>query len=399
MIIPVMGFAQTDSDYSNLLQFLKGDGAFEKWFMEVFTKLDNSVQDSVQGSALVGRAIGGLGALMYLGYMGWQMAAGDREWEITPMLKPILIGFTLVYWTGFVNLIQAPFEAIAQPGIAIFSDIESEVNDLRVQRFKKQQQLLDAVIKLKAEEDAKQEIINNTNEDADDSWYDISDGIDKLIQPIKEWSIRMDFQLQKLVAEIIEFLCLSILRVCVYLIFFIQKIWAYILIILGPIAVGMALVPGFENSLYSWVSKFININLYTFVAYTVINIGQQLIASGYTMEIERYDTLLTNGTITNLDALMLYVSNSGMIYNQLFTCVAYIVTGIGVLMTPTIADTIVTAGGAGAMTKMKSAAGKVASSAKAAVLAVKTGGATAVKSAAAGSASGRVNSAMNNKKK
>ena len=395
--LPIMGFSQTDSDYSNLLQFLKGDGAFEKWFMEVFTKLDNSVQDSAQGSALVGKAIGGLGALMYLGYMGWQMAAGDREWEITPMLKPILIGFTLVYWSGFVSMIQAPFEAIAEPGISIFSDIESEVNDLRIERFKKQQQLLDAVIKLRAEEDAKQDVIDNTGKDADDSWFDISEGLDKLIQPIKEWSIRMEFQMQKLVAELIEFVCLSILRVCVYLIFFIQKIWAYILIVLGPIAVGMALIPGFENSLYSWVSKFININLYTFVAYTIINIGQQLIASGYEMEIERYDTLLTNGTITNLDALLVYVSNSGMIYNQLFTCVAYIVTGIGVLMTPTIADTIVTAGGAGAMTKMKSAAGKMASSAKAAVLAVKTGGASAVKSAAAGSASSRVNSAMNNK--
>ena len=339
---------------------------------------------------------------MYLGYMGWQMAAGDREWEITPMLKPILIGFTLVYWSGFVNLIQAPFEAIAQPGIAIFSDIESEVNDLRVQRFKKQQQLLDAVIKLNAEEDAKQEVINNTSQNADDSWFDVSEGLEKLIQPIKEWQIRMQFQMQKLVAEVIEFVCLSILRICVYLIFFIQKIWAYILIILGPIAVGMALVPGFENSLYSWVSKFININLYTFVAYTIINIGQQLIASGYTMEIERYDTLLSNGTITNLDALMVYVSNSGMIYNQLFTCVAYIVTGIGVLMTPTIADTIVTAGGAGAMTKMKSAAGKMASSAKTAVLTTKTGGASTVaaatKSASAGSASGRVQEAMKNGK-
>ena len=403
IVLPIMGFSQTDSDYSNLLQFLKGDGAFEKWFMEVFTKLDNSVQDSAQGSALVGKAIGGLGALMYLGYMGWQMAAGDREWEITPMLKPILIGFTLVYWSGFVNLIQAPFEAIAQPGIAIFSDIESEVNDLRVQRFKKQQQLLDAVIKLNAEEDAKQEVINNTSQNADDSWFDVSEGLDKLIQPIKEWQIRMQFQMQKLVAEVIEFVCLSILRICVYLIFFIQKIWAYILIILGPIAVGMALVPGFENSFYSWVSKFININLYTFVAYTIINIGQQLIASGYTMEIERYDTLLSNGTITNLDALMVYVSNSGMIYNQLFTCVAYIVTGIGVLMTPTIADTIVTAGGAGAMTKMKSAAGKMASSAKTAVLTTKTGGASTVassaaKSAAAGSASGMVKNAMKNSK-
>jgi hypothetical protein len=397
-----MGFAQTDSDYSNLLQFLKGDGAFEKWFMEVFTKLDNSVQNSAAGSALVGKAIGGLGALMYLGYMGWQMAAGDREWEITPMLKPILIGFTLVYWSGFVSLIQAPFEAIAEPGISIFSEIESEVNDLRVERFKKQQQLLDAVIKLKAEEDAKQEVIENTTEDADDSWYDISEGLDKLIQPIKEWSIRMEFQMQKLVAELIEFVCLSILRVCVYLIFFIQKIWAYILIILGPIAVGMALIPGFENSLYSWVSKFININLYTFVAYTIINIGQQLIASGYEMEIERYDTLLSNGTITNLDALMVYVSNSGMIYNQLFTCVAYVVTGIGVLMTPTIADSIVSAGGAGAMTKMKSAAGKMAGSAKTAILAAKTGGtsvaAAIAKNAVAGSASGRVQDAMKNGK-
>jgi hypothetical protein len=95
---------------------------------------------------------------------------------------------------------------------------------------------------------------------------------------------------------------------------------------------------------------------------------------------------------------MVYVSNSGMIYNQLFTCVAYIVTGIGVLMTPTIADSIVSAGGAGAMTKMKNAAGKVASSAKTAVMAVKTGGVSAVKSAAAGSASGRVEKAMKNGK-
>ena len=71
-------------------------------------------------------------------------------------------------------------------------------------------------------------------------------------------------------------------------------------------------------------------------------------------------------------------------------------------MTPTIADTIVTAGGAGAMTKMKSAAAKMAGSAKTAVLTAKTGGASVVvaatKSAAAGSASGRVSSAMKNGK-
>jgi hypothetical protein len=35
---------------------LKGDGAFEKWFMEVFTKLDTSIQDSASDAALVGKA-------------------------------------------------------------------------------------------------------------------------------------------------------------------------------------------------------------------------------------------------------------------------------------------------------------------------------------------------------
>jgi hypothetical protein len=85
----------------------------------------------------------------------------------------------------------------------------------------------------------------------------------------------MDFKTQKWTAEVLEAISLTILRVCVYLIFFIQKIWAYVLITLGPIAVGMSLIPGFESSLQNWISKFININLYTFVAYTIINIGQQ----------------------------------------------------------------------------------------------------------------------------
>ena len=161
----------------------------------------------------------------------------------------------------------------------------------------------------------------------------------------------------------------------------------------------MALVPGFENSLYNWIAKFININLYTFIAYTIINIGQQLIASGYTMEIERLSLLVTEqGVVDDIDALLLYMTGSGIIYNQLFTVVAYAVTGIGVLMTPTIADTIVTAGGSGAMTKVKNAGAKIMSGAKTAVIAAKTGGASAVaaaaKSTASAGASNRVKNAM-----
>ncbi|WMC07784.1 MAG: plasmid transfer protein [Elizabethkingia anophelis] len=353
-------FGQTNTNYNQLLQFLKGDGAFEKWFMEVFTKLDTQINDNATSASFLGRSIGGFGALCYLGYLGWQMAAGDRQWEITPMLRPIFIGFMLTNWVYFTQMIKYPFEKLAEPSQSIFQDIEKQVNDVRVKRFEKQNQLLEALIKKKAEEDAKSETIDKMGEKSDSSWFDLSDQFDKLIAPIKEFQIRMNFEMQKLVADLIEAVALTILRVCTYLVFFIQKIWVYILITLGPIAVGISIIPGFESAMTNWVSKFINVNLYTFVAYTIINIGQQLIISGYQMEIDRYDLLIQNGAIVDYNMLLVYIQSNGMIHTVLFPCVAYIVTGIGVLMTPTIADTIVSAGGAGAMTKAKAAGGKIA---------------------------------------
>ncbi|MCL1663417.1 hypothetical protein M2T78_04080 [Elizabethkingia ursingii] len=365
VLAPMLMFGQTNTNYNQLLQFLKGDGAFEKWFMEVFTKLDTQINDNATSASFLGRSIGGFGALCYLGYLGWQMAAGDRQWEITPMLRPIFIGFMLTNWVYFTQMIKYPFEKLAEPSQSIFQDIEKQVNDVRVKRFEKQNQLLEALIKYKADEQAKQQTIDNLEKSTDGGILSsvggkIGEGIDKLIAPIKEFQIRMNFEIQKLVADLIEGVALTILRVCTYLVFFIQKIWVYILITLGPIAVGISIIPGFESAMTNWVSKFINVNLYTFVAYTIINIGQQLIISGYQMEIDRYDLLIQNGAIVDYNMLLVYIQSNGMIHTVLFPCVAYIVTGIGVLMTPTIADTIVSAGGAGAMTKAKAAGGKIA---------------------------------------
>lgn len=372
LMLPALGFAQTGNSVNSLLQFLKGDGAFERWYMEVFTQLDTDIQSNAIAASMLGRTIGGLGTLMYLGYLGFQMQEGSRPWEVTPMIRPIIIGMILLHWVSFYQMIQYPLQKLAQPSKDVFVSIEKQANDIRVKRFEKQTQLLEFLIKQKAEEEAKQKEIE-INEDK--GFGDrIIEGMSQLFTPIQEWMIRMDFQLQKLIAEVIEAVSLTILRVCTYLIFFIQKIWSYVLIVLGPVAVGLSLIPGFESSFQNWVAKFININLYTFVSYTIINIGQQLIISGYQLEIERYDLLLSNGTVTDLNMLAAYISNNGMIHTVLFPCVAYIVTGIGVLMTPTIADSIVSAGGAGIMTKGKSAAGKVMASGKAAGTAVATGG-------------------------
>ena len=380
-LVPTIVFGQTGdtASYNKLLQFLKGDGAFEKWFMEAFTKLDTTMAAQSAGAVMLGQAIGGFGALCYMGYLGWQMQEGARPWEVTPMIRPTIIAFILMYWGAFTSMIQYPLQSLAEPGIALFQDIEKDANDLRVERFKKQNQILEVLIKTQAEEEAKQETLDKLEGKADDSWYDID--VDKLLAPAKEWYMKMEFKIQKTLAEIIEAVSLTILRVCTYLIFFIQKIWSYVLIILGPIAIGMSLIPGFENSFSNWVTKFININLYTFITYTIINIGQQLIMSGYQMELDRYALIIDSGGVADMNTLRVYVQNSGMMYTALFPAVAYIVTGIGILMVPSIADSIVSAGGAGIMSKGKAAGGTVASVGRAATAAAAGGAAGAITAA------------------
>ena len=372
-LVPTIVFGQTNdtASYNKLLQFLKGDGAFEKWFMEAFTKLDTTMAAQSAGAVMLGQAIGGFGALCYMGYLGWQMQEGARPWEVTPMIRPTIIAFILMYWGAFTSMIQYPLQSLAEPGIALFQNIEEDANDLRIERFKKQNQILEILIKTQAEEEAKQETLDKLEKKADDSWYDID--VDKLLAPAKEWYMKMEFKIQKTLSEIIEAVSLTILRVCTYLIFFIQKIWSYVLLVLGPIAVGMSLIPGFENSFNNWVTKFININLYTFIIYTIINIGQQLIMSGYQMELDRYALIIDSAGVADMNTLRVYVQNSGMMYTALFPCVAYIITGIGILMVPSIADSIVSAGGAGIMSKGKAAGGTVASAGRAATAAAAGG--------------------------
>jgi len=307
------------------------------------------------------------------------MQEGARPWEVTPMIRPTIIAFILMYWGAFTSMIQYPLQSLAEPGIALFQDIEKDANDLRIERFKKQNQILEILIKTQAEEEAKQETLDKLEKKADDSWYDID--VDKLLAPAKEWYMKMEFKIQKTLSEIIEAVSLTILRVCTYLIFFIQKIWSYVLLVLGPIAVGMSLIPGFENSFNNWVTKFININLYSFIIYTIINIGQQLIMSGYQMELDRYALIIDSGGVADMNTLRVYVQNSGMMYTALFPCVAYIITGIGVLMVPSIADSIVSAGGAGIMSKGKAAGGAVASVGRAATAAAAGGAAGAITAA------------------
>lgn len=382
-LVPILMFASGNGESGNqALQFLKGDGAIEQWFLNAFAEMEPKIDAQASKAASLGKAIGGIGALMYFGYLGWQMQEGSRPWEVTPLIRPVIIGFILMNWVPFTQMIKVPFEKLASPSLSMFNDLEKRTNDLRVKRYELQRKIVDKAFTIEAEQEVDEAKENTQKEDGifDKISNTVSEQWKQLIISIKKLRLQTTTGLQNLMGELIEAIALTILRVAVYGIFAIQKLWSFILIVLGPVAVGIALIPGFEASLQNWIAKFININLYTFVAFTSMSIGNIIIASGYEMEISRYEHLLKGSEQEIKDNVMFFIAGMGSINIIIMTVVGYIVTAVMVLMTPTIADSIVAAGGAGIASKMKQSAGTAGSvTSKGTGMAIKGGKAIATK--------------------
>ena len=119
---------------------------------------------------------------------------------------------------------------------------------------------------------------------------------------------------------------------------------ATFLIITGPISIGISVIPMFSSSFSTWVARFININLYGYVAFTILKIGMILLKFGYTAEIERYSKILADtGEITNTGMFM-QVMQAGT-FNFGMVIVTMLVTAYGVTQTPTLCNMIISANG------------------------------------------------------
>ena len=372
---------------AQMAKYQKGNGAFEEWFMEIFVNLDSSVETTAFFAAQLGLAIGVLGGLIYFSVIGFRMLSGSAEWDVEPMIKPTIILIILTNWYPFTQMIEYPFNKLSEMPSGYFKELERDAEAKRELRYTKQMQVLDATIKFRSQ--VQTEINRMTLPNAGTVQLG-ADVFDFFYNAAADNLERLNYWGQKLLGELLG----------VYLTFFIQKIWTYILIVLGPIAVGMSLIPGFESSFNNWVAKFININLYTFIAYTIINLGQKIIMAGYEMDIKRLSAIVdAQGNVINYGLLMNYTTYSGMLNSVVFPCVGYVVTGIAVLMTPSIADAIVSAGGAGVMTKAHKDAAKMASvSAKAinAPVSAAKSATNAVKSSVAQTTLSAVTGGLNN---
>ncbi len=307
----------------------------DQYMLELFRGLFLALRDHLSVFTNDAQALCAIFMLLYFGIKSYGMISGDERLEIMSLLRPFAIALVIMLWGPFVDMINYPIEVVTDKSQALFNDRIAAVDATSQKRMT----LIDDVAKKLIESSAELEEVQQGSND--NSWYETL-GIDfnVLFDQMKGYFILIMAKFRFFFLQVIEFLVISIFQVCSYLIFFLQIIFAGILIILGPFSFAFSVLPGFRDSYIYWLAKYISVSLYAAIGYIIMGLSMVLVQYGMEREIELLQFVLNNEA-----AFILYVSHNDGGSN--FFIVTLLIGGLAMLCIPVISTWIISTSGVG----------------------------------------------------
>ncbi|RYE20195.1 MAG: plasmid transfer protein [Sphingobacteriaceae bacterium] len=289
--------------------------------------------------------------IIFFAIKSYEMMAGDKQFEVMPLLRPFGLVMILLYWLPFCGAVRVPTEAIASTTKASWSASQTNVDNLRIERAKLMMRVVDSLYSKQVETQvAVKEADNWWDKAVDWTSSKLQEGVDTIIKPILEMKERFNITIQLFVTQLIEVMAVWLLRMGIALLMMIQLIYSNVLVILGPFAVAASVLPAFRDSFTTWIARYVSVNLYVGIGYLVMWLCCQLQETALQMEIERYNDIFQNGTD---GAKLLALSSNGVLSFGL-VIVSFVVSALAMLTVPSISTWIISTSG------ISSAAGAVA---------------------------------------
>ena len=285
--------------------------------------------------------------LLYFGLKSYGMLSGDKPLEIVPLLRPFALAIVIVLWPLFIETINLPAVVVTAKSKDLLKDRIDEVDAIQVERRTKMAEIARKLI----EDSAELEKFDGASEDEDFKILGVDFG--KIFDEIKGYYVIILSKMRYLLVELLEFLVITFFQVCSYLIFFLQIIFASILIILGPFAFAFSVLPGFNDAYLHWLARYISVSLYTGIGYIIMSLSMTLIRYALEKELLLLDFVLQDET-----AFFFYISSNDGSTN--FYLVSLLVGGLAMLTIPIISTWIISTSGIGnAITSMSRGAQRI----------------------------------------
>ncbi|TPE39716.1 plasmid transfer protein [Pontibacter mangrovi] len=296
---------------------------------ELFDELFGHIQELVGVFLYDAQALCAVCMLLYFGLEAYKMMAGDARLRVIPLLRPFALTLVVVFWPAFIDTVNMPLQVVNHQAKGLYASQVDQVEDLHRERLA----LVDSVARQLTESSAEFERIEAEASDA--SWYETM-GIDlqPLFDKMKGYYLMLLAKLHFAAMMVVEWCVLTVFQCCAYIVYFLQIVFAGILVILGPFSFALSVLPGFKDAYLTWIARYISVGLYSGLGYLVMSISFVLVKFGLMKEID-----VLRAVLSDPELFMAYVSfPSGGIS---FYLVSLLVGGLSMLTVPVISTWIV----------------------------------------------------------
>ena len=290
----------------------------------------------------VAKGIAGLGALFYVAAKVWQALARAEPIDVSPLLRPFVIGLCIMFFPTFV---LGTINSVMSPVVKGCNNmLETQTFDMNAYREQKDKLEYEAMVRnpetaYLVSDEAFDKQIDELGWSAKDIATMGGMYMDRAAHNIKQ-SVRDWFR------ELLEML----FQAAGLIIDTLRTFFLIVLSILGPLAFAISVYDGFQSTLTQWISRYISIYLWL----PVSDLFSSVLA--------RIQTLMLQKDIQELSDPNFIPDGSSTVY------VIFMIIGIvGYFTIPTVASWIVSAGGMSAYNRNVSKAGSVAGAAVGAV--------------------------------
>ena len=318
----------------------------DKSIFELFDALFLNIRDLAGNFLADAQAIAAIAMLLYFALEAYKMMAGDEQLRYLALLRPFALSLVIIFWGGFVDVLNFPLTVVRDSAKLVYSEQIDQVEDMHLERVA----LIDSVARKLSDSSADFEQVQAETQDK--GWME-NMGIDlePMFNKMKGYYLMLMAKMHFTIMRIVEYIVIMLFQVCIYIVFFLQIIFASILMILGPFAFAMSILPGFRDSYLTWIGRYISVGLYSTIGYIVMSISLVLVKYGLMREIE-----VLKAVLANEEMFLAYASFSGGIS---FYIVSLVIGGLAMLTIPAISTWIVNTSGVGnAIGSMAGGAGK-----------------------------------------
>jgi len=327
------------------LEFLQGDGVYESGVMVFLKGLKESVWSHFDLFITDAKALAAIFMIIFFAIKSYEMMVGDKQLEVMPLLRPFGLAMIILWWGPFVKMIAFPTDLVTNQTEQMFMSEQTIVNNLRLNRADLMLKVANSLYTFQAQ--------TQVAEKESDTWYGqawdsvtstVKEGISTVVTPLLELKARLTVGLQLLFTQLLELLGIWILRLAVYIVFMIQIIYSTILIILGPFAVAVSILPAFRDSFSTWVARFVSVNLYSGIAYLIMYLCGLMQEYAMTSEISKYKELVgQDGLAANIEKMAVFAGNGLLSFGTVI--IVFLIGAICMFTVPSISTWIISTSG------------------------------------------------------